>query len=82
MKESEIFSYHFYMRSEKMDLDHEIKNCFQSGLGEYAEIKVGRLFPNDYSWYKLWRILNRCLFLNYIGGNSECDIMDNYFASM
>jgi len=53
MKASDVFSYHFYMRSEKMDLYHEIVNCFQSDLGEYTGIRVGRLFPSDYSWYKV-----------------------------
>lgn len=82
VKESKIFSLEFYIKSENESLYEEIINSFQSVSKKYIRSGSGILIPSDYSWYKLWRIINRNLFLNYIGVKENHSIAIDYMASM
>lgn len=80
VKESPIFSIKFYIKSKSENecLYKKIINSIQPGSKEYIRVATGILFPGDYSWYKLWRIFNRDIFLTYIG--VKCCIVTDYIA--
>lgn len=82
VKESKVFSLEFYIKSENEGLYEEIINSFQSASKKYIRAGSGRLILSDYSWYKLWRIINRNLFLHYIGVKENHSIAADYMASM
>lgn len=82
VKESKIFSLEFYIKSENESLYEEIINSFQSASKKYIISGSGILISSDYSWYKLWRIINRNLFLHYIGVKENYGIVADYMASM
>lgn len=82
VKESNEFALDFYLKSENVSLYEEIKNSFQSYSMNYIEVGSGILFPNNYSWHRLWRILNCNLFLNYIGVNNKHNNVIKYIAEL
>lgn len=82
VKESPQFSLEFFIKSENEDLYKEIINSIRYNSKKYTSIGTGRFIIYDYSWYKLWRIFNRNLFLNYIGVNENNIIAVDYIASI
>lgn len=63
-----------YVKSENENLHKEIINSFYFVSERHIHI--------DYSWYKLWRVINRSLFLHYIGVKEKHSIAVDYIASM
>lgn len=82
VKESKLFALEIYIKSENENLYEEIVNASWSTSKKYISTGSGILIPHDYSWYKLWRIINRNLFLRYIGVKENSSIIADYIASM
>lgn len=81
VEEANMFSLNVYFKSESEDFYNELKNALRLDSKKYITIGSGLLIRCDYSWYKLWRIFNRNLFLAYIGAKKH-NITTDYIASV
>ena len=82
VKESNSFSVEVYFKSENEDLYKEIVNDFSHTMRKYVKCGSTLLVSCNYSWYKLWRILNRTLFLSYIDAERDYDVATEYIRSL
>lgn len=75
---SDDYCVEVYTRKEKCELYNSIQESWRTCDSQFGKICRGTACKNDYSWYKLWRVMNRRLCYDYIGVDTDKDMTDDY----
>lgn len=73
------FAIELLMESDDIEKVSEVKNAWHND-GIFDSIGSGLLSVTDYSWHKLWCVLNKYLCLKYIGSDEAKSIMVDYMC--
>ena len=75
---SDDYCIEVYTRKENCELYNSIQESWRTCDSQFGKICRGTACKNDYSWYKLWRVMNRRLCYDYIGVEKNRNMMSDY----
>lgn len=75
---SDDYCVEIYTQKEKCELYNSIQKSWHVCDSQFEKICMGIASKNDYSWYKLWRVMNRRLCYDYIGVENDKNMMNDY----
>ena len=74
------FKMELFMESDNIEKSKQIKEGWYND-DIFDSVGSGLLSVFDYSWHKMWKVLNEYLFLQYIGSSEAKSIMHYYRCS-
>ena len=75
---SDDYCVEVYTRKEKCELYDSIQESWRICDSHFGGICMGIASKNAYSWYKLWRVMNRRLCYDYIGIDKDNNMINDY----